>query len=349
MPPETPEETPHPVRVTFAATKATYLVKAVIASIDLELDFYNETECGFTVDVSLLQRRLHELAYAESSCYNLERWYETLQDHTAETFTISLSDEDLEVLRKLHAAWHLGNHSVENAVLERHAALERRVQQAVWGDRQDTFFVKTSMRSPKDAVDVEHASDDSAHTRLQREIAACCVTDAAAAISLLIGSKRVMTDIANYLKYRTQASLPLNLILRRWEASIAESTEWRCYISDGRLTCVSQYHCYTTLPPIVGGSTDEVLQRLRCVRERICAFQGAVHAQIVGCIGTCSYVLDVATEASAAVSSQVRLVEINPLHASGAALFSWTRDRRLLLSGREDGLVELRVVKQLMR
>jgi hypothetical protein len=53
MPPETPEETPHPVRVTFAATKATYLVKAVIASIDLELDFYNETECGFTVDMCL--------------------------------------------------------------------------------------------------------------------------------------------------------------------------------------------------------------------------------------------------------------------------------------------------------
>lgn len=356
-PPEVPES-PHPVRVSFAAERATPHVRRVMAAANLTLEL-ERVSCGddghdakersaFVVDLSILQRRLQELAYAEASCYNIEQWYEALREHTSETYTVHLSEEDLEVLRKLHAAWHVGSHCVENEILQRHAALECRVQDAVWGSSQDRFFVKTSMRSPKDAANVEHAHSDPAHVRLRREIMACCVTDAPAAVELLIKSKRVMIDIANFLRCRSAASLPLNLILRRWDDSVANSVEWRCFVADGRLTAISQYHCYTALPDLAGESQEDTSRRLRVARDRIREFQEGVHAAVAGCIGACSYVLDVATGVDADVDEKVRLVEINPMHSSGAALFSWRHDRDLLLGGREDERVELRVVGRVL-
>ena len=69
---------------------------------------------------------------------------------------------------------------VSQATLATCASLENRVQAAVWGPTHGAastapFFVKTSMRSPKDAVKVQHEPSAAPHERLRAEVAACWV------------------------------------------------------------------------------------------------------------------------------------------------------------------------------
>lgn len=280
-----------------------------------------------------------------------------MRAHTAETVVVPLSDAELEMVKKLHAAWHMGfSHSVPQDMLALCERLEERVQRAVWGGGAGgggaaPYFVKTSMRSPKDAVKVEHAPDDPPHVRLRNEVAACAVRSASAAIELCTASRRVVTDISYYQRYRIPG-IPLNLVLRKWDSDVAGGVEWRCFIADGRLTAISQYHCYTALPEITSptGHGETVRTNLAKLRGCLVAFQRRVHTDVVRCIGAASYVLDLATQRSARCEGfEVRLVEVNPIHMSGAALFSWKADRPTLLgrpggARRADGLVELRVV-----
>lgn len=347
-PPPAPEgEEPHPLRVAFPASRV-QLVGPCLRRLGIELEGEGQAPPGhrsFLTDRSLLRVRLAQLAFAEASAHNLERWYTALRAHTAETFVVPLEDEDLEMLRKLHAAWHMGSsHSVDPATLERHGSLERRVQ-SVWDEAGpgQRYFVKTSMRSPKDAVQVPPGPTAE---RLRRQVEACAVTSAAGALDLCAASKRVMTDIGLFLKCRAAAEERLNLVLRRWDDGVSGSVEWRCFVSEGRLTAASQYHCYNEVPEIVAALRDgDGLGALRAVRDRLAAFQRQVHSVIVEALGVDSYVLDVATQVGGDAEAPVRLVEINPLQTSGAALFSWRDNQALLLAGRPDGLVELRVAR----
>lgn len=353
QPPETPES-PHPVRVSFSGWREPH-VRGVLAANGLVLeDEVPRDACSFLVDLSLLQRTLRQLAFAEASAYNLERWYDALRAHTAETTTVLLSDAELTMMQTLHAAWHVGHgHSVDDATLEVHAALERRLQEGGWGDASGgeqgasvgasaQRFVKTSMRSPKDAVKVELVQGMPAHERLRREVEACAVADGAAALEMLVASKRVMSDVSHFRRYRVAgASEEFNVVLRRWDVAVAGSVEWRCFVAEGRLTAISQYHCYTPLPEVAGASAEG----LRATRDRLVDFQRRVHGAVLESVKVPSYVLDVATRVGGDEDVPVRLVEVNPLHASGAALFTWRLDAELLLRGRADGAVELRVMQ----
>jgi len=108
-PPREPE-IPHAVKVQFPCTRAPDLVKQVLAEWGLQIQYesfeHNVSPnhwCSFIVDVSILQRRLRELAFAEATCYNLERWYDELRAYTAETFMFPLEAEDLDIFPKLHS------------------------------------------------------------------------------------------------------------------------------------------------------------------------------------------------------------------------------------------------------
>eukprot|EP00927_Polykrikos_kofoidii_P060298 TRINITY_DN5530_c1_g1_i1.p1 TRINITY_DN5530_c1_g1~~TRINITY_DN5530_c1_g1_i1.p1 ORF type:complete len:480 (-),score=85.16 TRINITY_DN5530_c1_g1_i1:35-1474(-) len=353
QPPEVPDS-PHPVRITFARWRQPH-VCGVLAAGGLVLEgcgedscdvASNQNPCSFVVDVSILQRTLRQLAFAEASAYNLERWYEALQEHTAATTTVPLEEADLTMMQKLHAAWHASHgHSVDDVTLRTHAAFEQRLQEAGWGDTKHAGsrrFVKTSMRSPKDGVRVEHAPHTPPHERLQREVEACAVDSGAAALELLIASKRVMSDIGHFRRYRAQgASNEFNVVLRTWDDAVAGTVEWRCFVADGRLTAISQYHCYTALPEIVHASAEE----LRATRDRLVAFHRRVHGAVEESVRVPSYVLDVATPVSGDQMTPVRLVEVNPLHTSGGALFTWRHDTDVLLRGSTDGAVEMRLLR----
>jgi len=318
-----------------------HVVAARAMELTLSEDHVKQTTRSFVVDLSILQRCLHELAFAEASACNLERWYPAVRAITAETTIVPLSDAEWTVLQRLHAAWHIGyGHSVDSATLNEYAKIEQKLQEAAWGEQAADaarFFVKTSMRSPKDAAPVQYDANAPAHVRLQQEVEACAVTSAGAALELLVASKRVMVDIATFRRYRCSSELQLNVVLRRWDADVADSVEWRCFVANGRLTAISQYHCFTTLPELAAATA----QSLRVMRDALVAFQQAFHNSLALAVDSASYVLDVA--ASLDLQSAIRLIEVNPLHASGSALFSWRHDKELLLHGRADGVPELRI------
>jgi len=342
-PPREPKE-PHPVRVSLPSS-CFLAVQHVVAARAVELTFsedhIDQTTRSFVVDLSILQRCLHELAFAQASACNLERWYPSVRAITAETTIVPLSDAEWTVLQRLHAAWHIGyGHSVDSVTLSEYAKIEQKLQEAAWGSQAvdaARFFVKTSMRSPKDAAPVQYDANAPAHVRLQQEVEACAVTSAGEALELLVASKRVMVDIATFRKYRCSSELQLNIVLRRWDAEVADNVEWRCFVANGRLTAISQYHCFTTLPELTAATPES----LRSMRDALLAFQLAVHTSVVHAVDSASYVLDVA--ASLDSQSAIRLIEVNPLHSSGSALFSWRRDKELLFHGRADGVPELRI------
>jgi len=204
--------------------------------------------------------------------------------------------------------------------------------------------VKTSMRSPKDAAKLDDRPGELAHERLAREVQALCVHSGAAAVELLCGSRRVLEDIGHFKRYRASETDRLNVILRHWDEEVAGTVEWRCFVFQGQVTCISQYHCYTTIPSVVAAcATDPRGTPLLATRDRIVAFQQHVHTALASCLSIDSYVLDVATPVGGGPEEAVRLIEVNPTHSSGAALFSWGRDADVLARGRPDGCVELRV------
>lgn len=348
--PETPDDA-HPLRVSFPAS-LTPLLRRVLDARGLRLEdrpLSAERGSGaerhresFLVDLSLLRRTLRQLAFTEASGCNLERWHGTLHEHTAESTFVQLEDADLVALQKLHAAWHVGHcHSVDVVTLARHGDLERRLQETWVADPGARCFVKTSMRSPKDAVRVEHPEASLPHERLRTELEACAVTTAGAAVELLAASKRVMEDISHFMRYRTDGDR-LNIVIRKWDEAVVGSIEWRCFVSDGRLTAISQYHCYTAQPQVVEACAGDQAA-LYQTRDRLIAFQERIHGSVLDCLGLSSYVLDLATDASEDAGAPVRLVEINPFDTSGAALFTWRKDRGVLVGGRSDGFVEFRV------
>lgn len=358
-PPAEPDA-PHPVRISFDLSRLP-LLQPFLTSQGLQLEFGTaipvcEAVCGlggslcsFVVDRSLLQRRLKEAQFAEASCYNLEQWYFGLQEHTSKSVIVPLSDVDLQTLKQVRAAWHVGSHALDMKTMEAFERLRDRVQEAGWAQHGETtrYFVKTSMRSPKDAYKVDHGPNDPPHRRLLNEIAACAVENASDALELLLKSRRVDVDISNYLRYRCEGtqSWKFNLILRKWDDSILSSIEWRCFVLEGRLTVISQYHCYTALPDVIAACRGAV-DVLKDVRSRIAAFHHRVHTSITNSIGTASYVLDVATPLRE--NAAVRVIEVNPVLSSGAALFSWVRDAQLITQGRSDGSIELRVAHEVL-
>ena len=97
-------------------------------------------------------------------------------------------------------------------------------------------------------------------------------------------------------------------------------------MSKGRLTAISQYHCFSVFASLQRGGA------LERIRDAICAF----HERVRGCFDVASYVFDVVVlggldDLSGPLS--VQLIELNPFGAamsSGSVLFNWEKDSDLL-------------------
>ena len=295
----------------------------------------SSTEMYFATRASTLTRTLRELNYAECSSCNLEAWYDEFAADrtTAQSVVLSLTDDELRCLQRMHGSVVWGSmlgsrpdrgheHQID--------ALTRRVGEALASAGGGAFFCKTSMRSPKDAVILDESPEnEQAAAKLARTIMAMRVESGEGALSLLARSRRVASDIAFHFKYRTPGTRGdrLNLIFRAFDTSMAVgSVELRCFVSHGRVTAISQYYCYDVLPCLARASPSE----LSAIRSRVLAFARAVHARVGDQFGE-RYVLDVALRVQDNDDKfGCSLVEINPFISSGAALFSWDRDRALL-------------------
>ena len=114
--------------------------------------------------------------------------------------------------------------------------------------------------------------------------------------------------------------------------------EFRCYVSQGQLTAISQYHCYHRFESLQ--QKEHVLR----IREAIEQFHELVHSSLSGLP---DYVMDVAVFSD----YSCQLIELNPFGqhmSSGSGLFHWVKDWDLLCGGLSRRRPAIRVLKELV-
>lgn len=79
-----------------------------------------------------------------------------------------------------------------------------------------------------------------------------------------------------------------------------QDQEYRCYVHEGRLNAISQYHCFSVFAAL------QDAKELERVRDAICAF----HERVKPCFAHLpSYVFDVVVLRD----GSVQIIELNPL------------------------------------
>ncbi|KAJ7036706.1 hypothetical protein C8F04DRAFT_999635 [Mycena alexandri] len=302
---------------------------------------------------------------------NIENWGSVLADFTPKTLMVPLTLEHgsllLRAYEKLEHAADLvaaaaktyvttGKTSqpldpVEKALLESLGpSIQHAIDELAGGDSSAGCFMKLSSRSPKDAAArsgvfeayyeraIRAARSESRDMDDERQLWILCegegaalrFSDAAAVIRALVLSERVWQDMT--LALRHPEIWQQNIILRQWEP-VPIDLEFRTFVSNGRMTAISQY-AYQLYSPRLNDSTQlhSVNTAIRDTFESLWP--------ILSANGFTDCVLDFGVIPPAADNGSWRstLIEVNPFEeTTDGALFSWTRERDVI-EGRAEGL-----------
>jgi len=140
-------------------------------------------------------------------------------------------------------------------------------------------------------------------------------------LELLIKSQRIFSDISMFFQYRVLGTTSghIHLILRDWMDKIPQDHEFRCYVHKGKMTAISQYHCYYRFEALQDQAHVEK------IRDAILQF----HEEVKKWMTVNSYVIDIVVLPDYSCS----VIELNPFGShmsSGAALFNWEKDYALM-------------------
>eukprot|EP01102_Stenamoeba_stenopodia_P012673 TRINITY_DN402_c0_g1_i1.p1 TRINITY_DN402_c0_g1~~TRINITY_DN402_c0_g1_i1.p1 ORF type:complete len:314 (-),score=77.55 TRINITY_DN402_c0_g1_i1:724-1599(-) len=179
----------------------------------------------------------------------------------------TMSEINQEVEEKL-------NEEERNALRRLKTKLEQHVQPLV--DKYGGAFVKTSSRSPKDAVFshpklynlirdgvLEHRHKYPNATPQEIEIAdsilfvrslsyAMKVTSADEAFNLFLNSRRTRNDITSCLLQTGEEAFEMSIIVRAWSNEITPEWEFRAFVFDNEMTSCTQYSKIAYVPRMVG-------------------------------------------------------------------------------------------------
>ncbi len=199
--------------------------------------------------------------------------------------------------------------------------------------------MKFSTRSPKDAVSISK-EDESLPVEIQiaKKIQKLCIRNGEEALSLLIRSQRIFSDISMYFQYRVphSSSGSLNLILRDW-VPCHQDHEFRCFVHNRSLTAISQYHCYSHFASL------QHTGHVQRIRREIILFL----SDVVDCFTIPSFVVDIVVHPHTYACS---IIELNPFGrtlSSGSALYNWDKDFELLY-GVHRQPPTMRILKELL-
>ncbi len=146
------------------------------------------------------------------------------------------------------------------------------------------------------------------------------------AMSLLLTSERVYSDMLDWIKYGE----PEQVCLRQWDDALVLENEFRVFVFNNKITAISQYDHYTHFPSLVVNK-DVILRGITHIWSQ-------VHPKI----GSSSYVVDVGYFPNRSESEDISpkidqdsfqidpkfiVIEFSPfLPCTGASLFNWTSD-----------------------
>lgn len=296
--------------------------------------------------------------------FEMDSYYKYIADHTYNTEFVPVTLDEARALKLRLRGIDLDDdqHSTERQHL---AALEDKMDIAIRDlDSPDgAFFIRMSTRSPKDAGDKPFCRE-----RLQQLMGAMfeqypegplkeeyqdlnfrligfrecmskvlCVGTRQEMLELLSYSERCVSDLKRLIDHRHLLDQwDLYLVIRHFEF-IPIQNEFRCFVSNGRLTAISQYFPHCLFPQSFRESTERIKTLVQDFYENVvrneCALNDKLHD---------SYVLDLNVDLQ---SGKVIIIELNPFAVTtGPGFFDWEQDSDLL-HGRieEDIYPELRI------
>jgi len=236
----------------------------------------------------------------------MERWPQWLHNLSIPSLAVALSRQEMFALVDTSLLAEIGQIIKGRPVI---SDQERGILLSNLATRLDlaidsTFiggkaFIRLGSRSPKDSY--------KGHTKK------FCVTSGVQAIELLIDSQRIVEDLLAYHLMNLNAAI----YVRRW-VDIAPWREWRCFVKQGKLIAVSQYHYHDIYPQL----SDEVTNPATIIQGWFENTWYKLHRPMV----PYNVVVDVALDSL----GNVTVIEINPYcNWTDPCLLSWEKEKKL--------------------
>lgn len=288
---------------------------------------------------------------AENLAFDIDVWYPLLAHFTFRTTFLPLRRKEAEAIRAFHdVSWRHCRDSLTSEEVKCLQRLEEDIKKELdFNFSNQPVMLRLCGRSPKDGdpLDAEtlHKQYDLHLRQLLRgegvmisadeavkyeevnaemkikaisKVSTLKVRNAQDAMSLLLTSERVYADMIDWLRFGE----PEQIVLREWQDDLTMDNEFRLYVYKGAVTAISQYDHYGYYPHLE--SQREFLQ------SGLIELWRSIHAELGD--ETLSYVVDIGYLPS---HDKFILIELSPFSpCTGAALFSWSRDKELLEGNR---------------
>lgn len=260
----------------------------------------------------------------------VDAWYETCKDITFPTTFINLSRNQGKAI--------LDTFNGKQNAVENLKGLEAELDAVIKKNHDSSAFIKLSTRSPKDSTSAfaaavteykklvkSHLTPNEKWILFSEQIRLSYkISNGSQALELLTTSERVVEDIEFALKGSEEKEyLDLKLVVRTFHEDVKPETEFRGFIWNDKLTCISQafYKCFFK---DLQGSEKVIEKDLISFFER----------SIKGKIKSSCYVIDLVWFKD---DKNPLLIEVNPFDGEGlgtfpcsTGLFDWETDREVM-------------------
>lgn len=269
------------------------------------------------IDTTMNRDQLHTV---EIDYSNMQRWYPYIEEYTAKTEFIHLTPAEIKIIRNMQTLCMARGFNTTDYI-EFEDLMDRL---RPYFDTHKHQFFKLSSVSPKDIRDVPCYDELVLYNRSQctskGQYRKLCVHSPEECIWLLLNSERL---------YATMKDRPFGhyIVLREWVDADPE-LEFRCFIYDGQLTAISQYHSLTDFR----FTSEQAIDYGNMIRD----FwnNSGIHDKLLTGTGVNEWVMDVVISNN----STIKVVELNGFGAhmiTGSAQYCWKLDYDLI--HRRDG------------
>ncbi|KAL0476368.1 gamma-glutamylcyclotransferase [Acrasis kona] len=273
---------------------------------------------------------------SENLPFDIDVWYPRVKDFTFETAFLPLSLSEAQAIVNYYETFYNHRMKLSSEHVHMLKSLERRIEAELRTNQAFACgaFLRLCGRSPKDGeplnrsqVLVKYNKDleelylqgapRNANTKL-RAIAKSTylrVTTGAEAMSLLLTSERVFTDLQDWLRFGGSEQI----VLRRWHEGMSLEYEFRVFVNHNKITAISQYDHYCEYPDLVA------------IKDQVQSLIIEKWSQVHQHIGQESYVIDFSYDPN---KKTIVMIELSPFRTcTGTAMFSWSQDQDQLHNG----------------
>ena len=286
------------------------------------------------VEAQLVIDSEHRLR-SENLAWDIDVWYPAVQAVTFPTRFLPLTLEEARAIVSFHdVSWRHAKDALQPSEIAALRALEAAIDALVQTFPSQCAFMRLCGRSPKDGEPLDRAA---VLQKYYQELESLCpasqrasgntkmiaiartstlkVTSGRDAMSLLLTSERVFSDMLDWVRYGE----PEQVCLRQWDGDLMLENEFRVFVYDNRIAAISQYDHYTYFPSLP--------ERKYEIKEGIQRTWAALHPLV----GSPCYVVDIGYYPARPEGENCVVIELSPfLPCTGASLFNSASDINVL-------------------